>query len=176
MIPKFDQNGNLPVGFIRPTIGEFKERFVVELGGSGTRGDIFYMYLDYCKKIDYLEVAVKQWVDGSYITNKENPSDIDLVTHIDVLKANKLTELHEDYKKLLDNTHCKSQYRCDVYVIPIYPKELSDEYKYYKKSEEYWSKWFGKDRAGNPKGIVEFSFLNDDFEFGGREKGGNIYD
>jgi len=36
MIPEFDQNGNLPVGFIRPTIGEFKERFVVELGGSGT--------------------------------------------------------------------------------------------------------------------------------------------
>jgi len=176
MIPEFDQNGNLPVGFIMPTIGEFKERFVVELGGSGTRGDIFSMYLDYCKKMDYLEVAVKQWVDGSYITNKENPSDIDLVTHIDALKANKLTELHEDYKKLSDNTHCKSQYRCDVYVIPIYPKELSDEYRIYKKSEEYWSKWCGKDRAGNPKGIVEYSFLNDDFEFGGRETGGNIYD
>jgi hypothetical protein len=38
MIPEFDQNGNLPAGFIMPTIGEFKERFVVELGGSGTRG------------------------------------------------------------------------------------------------------------------------------------------
>lgn len=78
------------------------------------------MYLDYCKKMDYLEVAVKQWVDGSYITNKENPNDIDLVTHIDVLKANKLRKLHEDLTKLLDNAHCKSQYRCDAYVIPIY--------------------------------------------------------
>ena len=176
MIPMFDQNGNLPVGFINGTIGEFKERFVVELDGSVTRGDIFSMYLNYCKKMDYLEVAVEQWVDGSYITNKEDPSDIDLVTHIDALKANESAELQEDLTKLLDNAHCKSQYRCDVYVIPIYPKELPDEYRIYKKSEKYWSKWFGKDRAGNPKGIVEFSFLNDDFEFGGREKGGNIYD
>lgn len=56
------------------------------------------------------------------------------------------------------------------------PKELSDEYRIYKKAEAYWSKWFGHDREGNPKGIVEFSFLNDDFEFGGRENGGNIYD
>jgi len=176
MIPGFDQNGNLPVGFIRPTIEEFKERFVIGFENSVTRTDIFYRYLNYCNRMGYLEVVVKQWVDGSYSTNKENPNDIDLVTHIDALKANESAELHEDLTKLLDNAHCKSQYRCDVYVIPIYPKELPDEYRIYKKSEKYWSKWFGHDREGNPKGIIEFNFLNDDFKFGAEKTRGNIYD
>lgn len=164
----FDQNGNLSAGFIRGTIGEFKERFVVEFENSRTRGDIFNRYIDYCERMEYLEVAIKQWVDGSYVTNKENPNDIDLVTHIDALELNKRTEIHKNLNRLLDNARCKSKYRCDVYAIHVYPKELSDRYKHYKKREEYWSKWFGHDRDGNPKGIIEFNFLNDDFGFGNR--------
>lgn len=175
MIPGFDQNGNLPVGFIKPTIGEFKERFAVEFGNSRTRGDIFTRYIDYCERMNYLKVAVKQWVDGSYTTNKENPNDIDLVTHIDALKVNERIEIHEDLTKLLDNAHCKNQYRCDVYAIFIYSKEFPDKYEYYKKVEEYWSKYwlkcFGHDRNENSKGIIEFSFLNGDFEFGDMENG-----
>jgi hypothetical protein len=44
MIPDFNENGNLPAGFHKPTLMEFKSRFVEEFDVSKTRKDIFEGY------------------------------------------------------------------------------------------------------------------------------------
>lgn len=160
MIPSFDSNGNLPSGHIEPNIQEFEDRFVREFTASITREGIFNSYILYCRRILSLAVGIKQWVDGSYITSKINPNDVDLVTHFDATKVNEQTSMELD--ELLDNPTVKKQYQCDVYAIFVFPQNSPDKYEFYQEQINYWSDWFGHDRQRNPKGIVEFS-LDENF-------------
>lgn len=163
MIPDFDIYGNLPKGCFRPKIQDFENKFVQHFPNSNTRQEIYLGYKKYCKNMASLNVATKQWVDGSYITKKENPDDIDLVTHVDAAKLNEKKEIHNKLNSLLDHSTCKNQFRCHVYAIFIYPKDIPKLYEHYQKNLTYWKEWFGHDREGNAKGIIEFNSLSDIF-------------
>ncbi len=157
MIPSFDGNGNLPPGLISTTIEEFKKFYVLDFSGSATRNKIFNGYMNYCKKMIILEVAIKQWLNGSYTTNKNNPSDIDFVTHIDATKVDELDEMgRKNFLDLHDRKRIKSEYLCDVFEpIFVYPKELPDLYISTLNEINFWLKYLGQDRNKNPKGIIE---------------------
>lgn len=164
MIPKFDNNGNLPAGFIASELKEFEERFVDDFQDSTTRQEIFNGYVRYSGKLNTLNVATIQWVNGSYTTSKINPEDIDFVTHIDAIELDELgKELQEKFTKLTDKSRAKSECRCDVYFIAVYPPENPELYESTKEDIEYWSKWFAHDRENNPKGIIEFNLSDGSF-------------
>ena len=164
MIPKFDDNGNLPTGFITPELEEFKKRFVDIFHDSTTRQEIFNGYVRYSGKLDTLNVATIQWVNGSFTTSKIDPEDIDFVTHIDAIELDELgKELQEKFTKLTDKSRAKSECRCDVYFIAVYPPEIPDLYENTKEDIEYWSKLFTHDRKNNPKGIIEFNLSDGSF-------------
>lgn len=72
VIPEFDENGNLPPGIHYCEWEEFQERF----GTTATRR----------RMIDGLELAMTQlkaagcriiYIDGSFVTSKQNPGDFD---------------------------------------------------------------------------------------------------
>jgi len=163
MIPKFDNNGNLPAGFITPKLDEFKEHFVDNFRDSTTRQKIFNGYIRYNSKLDVIKVATIQWVNGSYTTSKVNPEDIDFVTHIDAIELDESEEIKEIFSKLTDKSRAKSECICDVYFIAVYPPEITELYENTKEDIEYWSKWFAHDRENNPKGIIEFNLSDDSF-------------
>lgn len=173
-IPEFDSNGNLPPGFFSPTLEEFKYRFVDEFYDSNTRKDIFIGYTEYCQKLIDLDAAKIQWVDGSYITKKADPGDIDFATHINPM------ELSEEDKQrlfvLLDIKNMKIAYKCHPFPIWIYPKDEPRLYDNYQKKLDYWSKWFGHDRLKNPKGIIEFNLLDASFKSKFTGNGGEVND
>ena len=110
MIPNFDDQGNLPSGVIQSTLKEFEARFVEEVIGSQTRKDIFLGYKEYCKDLLPLDVATKQWVNGSYTTNKKDPNDIDLVTHLDALKANNKAVYEQLAPLIVNKSHIVNKY------------------------------------------------------------------
>ena len=173
-IPTFDDNGNLPPGVFSPTIEEFKYKFVDEFPKSNTRGNIFIGYTKYCQILVDLNAAKIQWVDGSYITKKLDPGDIDFATHINPMELSE-----EDKQKLfhlLDVNYIKANYKCHPFPIWIYSKDEPRLYDNYQKKLNYWLKWFGHDRSKNPKGIIEFNLLDAAFKSKFTRKGGEAND
>ena len=60
---------------------------------SGTRADIHKNYIRYSHDLKKLIGAeLQQWVNGSFVTLKVNPKDIDFITFLK----------HEDIKRLVD--------------------------------------------------------------------------
>ncbi len=156
MIPNFESNGNLPPGLNATSVEEFKICYVLNFSGSSTRNKIFDGYMKYCGEMIRFEVATKQWLNGSFTSNKDNPNDIDLVTHIDATKIDQFNdEQQNNLLKLADKKRIRSEYMCDVYYIQIYSPEIPELYEFTVSWIEYWLKWFGHDRNNNPKGIIE---------------------
>ena len=167
MIPQFNERGDLPPGFHGSTVDEFETRFVENVPESKTRQPIFAGYLRYCKDLFNFDVPLEQWLDGSFITNKIDPDDIDIMSLVD---ASKLTENNEKHVKSLfiyhdhsNRGYLNSKYNCDPFVIAVYPPS----HKYYHltlKSIDYWYGAFGH-VGGNPekpsKGLIRID-LNDD--------------
>jgi hypothetical protein len=48
----------------------------------------------------------------------------------------------------------KKTYFVDGYLLPICEKD-DERYQYCLQWYDYWIKWFGRDRGGNAKGIIE---------------------
>ena len=165
MIPEFEDNGQLPVGIIKPTLSYFESYFVTNCPESNTRKEIFRGYLKFCSKLVSLESANLQWVNGSFTTKKIDPNDIDFVTHIDALKLNNSGEKSfKILQKLNDKQRAKLECKCDAYFIVVYPPEIPDLHEDTLKNISYWSKWFAHDRNNNPKGLIEFDLAHDSFD------------
>lgn len=81
-----------PLGYLTPYDAitadlQTLERFFVEgFLTSATRRQLFDAYRQYTELLrDTLPTgaALTQWIDGSFVTGKRNPNDIDLITFVD---------------------------------------------------------------------------------------------
>jgi hypothetical protein len=82
---QFNEIGFLPFGEpITLSIGEFEEYFVDNFPKSTTRKRLFEHWMDYI--FDFQQEVYpyfEQWIDGSFISEKLNPADLDFVTLLD---------------------------------------------------------------------------------------------
>ncbi|MFT9495828.1 DUF6932 family protein [Anaerosolibacter sp.] len=77
-IPAFNENGLLPEGLYDCTIQELEDIFA-KIPDMDVRRDLFDRLLKYIDQIKAAEIPCKHLIiDGSYVTTKEEPSDIDL--------------------------------------------------------------------------------------------------
>jgi len=94
-----------------------------------------------CNDLRAAGVKGAVWVDGSFLTEKLDPADADLVVAVDTVA----TAPSPNVLAALDKV-AKHQYvtpaRCDSYV-------MAD-----KRLEPYWVKQFGFSRAKDVKGIA----------------------
>ena len=157
----FDIRGNLmPYEKIQMTPTEFKERFVETYQGSSTRQTIFSNYESYIKAFsEQVSSNFLHWIDGSFVTKKLNPRDIDFVSLIDHDIATRSYSLLKDH---FLNKESLKKYRLDAYLIRMYP---ADHKEYSKTASDllYWSNWFGKTKRNRakrrfPKGFIEISY------------------
>jgi len=86
MIPEFTEKGYLPEGYHKITLKEFKDKF----SKNKKRQSIMKAYEKHLKEILNTKIATDHWVNGSFVTDKKEPNDIDLLTEFDGLKADKL--------------------------------------------------------------------------------------
>ncbi len=82
--------------------------------------------------------AKKLILDGSFVTGKENPADIDAIL---VVPDNFDTIAREAHILL------ESQIRFNIHLFPV---QEGDE-----ESFQQWVKFFGHDRSNEPTGLVE---------------------
>jgi hypothetical protein len=77
-IPQVDEAGYLPPGIHDATLDEVEERF----GGfqrSDRRMRLFAKLKEYVKEVRRTGMAVTLLIDGSFVTSKPEPNDIDLL-------------------------------------------------------------------------------------------------
>lgn len=109
-IPKFNDYGVLPKGIYDCTIEEVYERFGSMNNYRKKRWEKFLLYF---KKLKNAKVAEAIIIDGSFVTDKSNPGDIDIVVHLkpEMLKIN----ANDILKDLFDRVNNTLVYRIEVF-------------------------------------------------------------
>ncbi|WP_338768928.1 hypothetical protein WAF17_08795 [Bernardetia sp. ABR2-2B] len=115
---EFDNKGFLiPNDVIPSSLQELEQFFVLEMP-TGQRKHHFDSYLNYSKELKKLckDIELTQWIDGSFVTKKENPNDIDLVTFLDFESTKSIHHLLESFGK----GSSKTIYEVDAYIVYTY--------------------------------------------------------
>lgn len=157
----FDENGCLtPSNAILTTLDIFEDVFVSKFIVSSTRKNIFENYKRYV--VDFQKDIVgnfKQWVNGSFVTKKLNPNDIDLVTFIPF-------DIFEKKRKELEARFIMGgalkNYSVDAYAIKVYPQEhdlhFVTQHDVAEWRETFSKTKFNRVRKRYPKGFLELNF------------------
>lgn len=154
----FDERGNIcPYEVKNIPLDEFKKTFVENFGESSSRSSIynnFYGYIIDFQK--YVDKSVRLWVNGSFVTLKDNPKDIDFVNLI----SNEIyTEKENIITERFSSRGADKYYSVDAYTLRVYnenhPKSLLTQ-----QDMLYWYHWFTKTRMNRakirfPKGFIE---------------------
>lgn len=139
-IPEFGDDGYLPVGIHPATEAEVTFRF----GSSGRRRRRLILRLRQWIELGRAVRATRILVDGSFVTSKPEPNDIDTVM---LLPAN--------FQELVD-AHDAAALELDQSFLSRRPEEI-----FGAENEEEWLAWcefFGRTREpGERKGLVEIT-------------------
>lgn len=155
----FDKEGFLyPYESIKSDIETIERYFVDDFQESSTRRSLFNNYLKYIH--DFQNRVSKhfyQWMNGSFISQKQHPNDIDFVTFFDY-------QIYESQAPYLDKfwSFSLEEEGLDAYLVPIYPKE-HPKYELYQSNLEKYVKLYGQTREDDngislPKGFIELNF------------------
>jgi hypothetical protein len=154
-----------PEGFLTPfekinvDLATFESVFVTDFPNSETRKTLFDNYLRYLDSFSKeITPNFMQWIDGSFVTQKENPNDIDLVTFIS-------RKEYIDAGKNIGNylSFSLEAEKIDAYILEIYPSETVEFTDYTLKHQNDWYKRFSKTKVNsistyNKKGFIQLIF------------------
>jgi hypothetical protein len=137
MIPNYDIRGNLTPNEIIPMEWDnFVQHFVVEKPNSATRQQLLSNFVAFIEQLQgTISPNFKIWIDGSFISTKINPRDIDAVFLLpyDIVERKKSVLEHQVFIK-----EFKFSKGLDLYYFADYPENhkrnfLSHHFKIYWK-------------------------------------------
>ena len=148
MPDKLSFPGLLPAGFHIKTLEEIKALCVDNFPTSMTRPVIFDNFVRHMiSPLVKMGMMCDVWIDGSFITEKENPEDVDILIEYDPTKNYQPQQIESIYtflKMCVANHAFKCQCLCDAYAVPTNNQ----------KSVAYWMGQFGFNRDRTPKGLA----------------------
>lgn len=148
----FDKNKNLPPGVYNMTLSEVEELF--SKNKSEMRNNILTEYKKHLKEIKNTGYCLEHWIDGSFVTLKENPNDIDTLTEFDGIKIDESNN-RNFVDNLIKNSKENTNNLCHSLKVYKYPPEQKEDYiRYINQKRRILFKLFGKDRKNNKKGFV----------------------
>ncbi|WP_230252232.1 DUF6932 family protein [Rhodopirellula halodulae] len=140
-------------------LASIRERCVIAFGASSTRTDLMRGLEYACDRITAASIYGELWIDGSFVTQKENPSDIDalLVVPHDFLNSPS-SEMQDVFRWLRDGDS-KAEIGLDADVVPEFPKS-SSMYPLWEENRLYWMQTFGTGHdEKTEKGIAKIKFF-----------------
>lgn len=151
---QFDLRGNLrPYEIIEADIENFQHSFCT----SEFRVSIFEHFQVFLNRLtELLAVSFEIWIDGSFISKKSKPADIDVVVFIDnqtfIIRQEPIRLLFKEFDK-------QSPRLVDAYPVIVYP-ENHPNFNAYRSDNLYWLELFGKTRPNRAdkqfqKGIIK---------------------
>jgi hypothetical protein len=128
------------------TIDQFRSTFVDAFQNNQRRAKIMSRFFDFLTTLFSLDVAAEIWLDGSFLTRKESPNDIDIVVFLDEKRVARLDATGQSRLRYLGGNPAatKVRFMTDVRMAPTSNGDL----------RSYWRGWFGFDRSENAKGFV----------------------
>lgn len=143
----FDERGYLkPYEVVLLDWDTFVECFIF----NDNRAKLFDAFLLFIKQLEGLEPdSFFLWINGSFISKKEKPEDLDIVVF---LKYQFYEALEKDLRALKHiSTHL------DCYFVKVYPQDHPSRFLTEFDQIE-WLHLFSTDRKKNPKGFVQLNF------------------
>jgi len=149
---EFDEQGNLfPYQIIETDTLIFQEVFVINFATSNSRFKLyqkFNLYIEELKQLLFGSFYV--WIDGSFITQKPHPRDIDILIFVEssvlIKKEKELTLLKNKFKPEMDS-----------YFIEILPKD-HPRYFLFEINRKEWFFTFSTARNFRNKGILQINY------------------
>jgi hypothetical protein len=146
----------LPLGFHRLSMVDLERVCVEFFPLSSSRNAIMDGLKQFAQRLLNARVAGEMWVDGSFLTEKIDPKDVDVVVVIDGDAV--YDHGTPDQRGAVDwaIANQKATLKCDSYVLMEYPvgHVLHTEGQWWRS---YWHKQWGFNREDDPKGIVVIS-------------------
>ncbi len=100
-----------------------------------------------------VKVVGQLWVNGSFLTEKIDPEDADLLLRIPSGFLERISaEQKETVEWFLDRER-KATHHCDSYIWVEYPQD-HDLHMLSERNREYWMRQYGLSRGKMPKGIA----------------------
>ncbi len=142
----FDENDNLlPYALIKMDLSDFESHFC----SNAHRRNLFDILQDYFVDLRLtIKSPVKIWLDGSYITTKELPNDIDLVTFVNDFEFLPKRDTLMSYK-----IHYKNE-GLDAHFVCVFPNFHHNHIVTEYDTNEY-RKLFSYDRDDRKKGFIQ---------------------
>ncbi len=141
----FDNNGYLFPYDILPTDWEV---FVNTFGYNACRAELLADYQDFISTLcGILRIDHRQWVDGSFVSQREKPGDIDVVVFVPHTHFGNATDQLKQLKKEWEG-------RIDCYFVETFPIG-HQRYEIGRADELDWYHFLHTDRRKRPKGILE---------------------
>lgn len=125
-IPELNEDGLLPEGVYDCTLGEIGARFG-RFQKTDRRVQLFAKLCDLVDEEQRAGIAIELIIDGSFVTNKAAPGDIDLVL---VIPAGYRSggDLPPFRYNAISKQHLRQRYQFDVFVArqnsPLYNQQL----------------------------------------------------
>ena len=143
----------LPPGFHRKSLSELRQTCVDDFPASRTRDSIMQGLEAVVHSLLEAGICGDLWVDGSFLTKKIDPNDVDLLLHIKPNFYQTATAEQKQMIRWFGEDNLKDDYRCDSYVMREYPQgdplEAENEWE-----RSYWIKQYGWSRGLEMKGIA----------------------
>ncbi|MBI6556540.1 hypothetical protein YA0850_29695 [Pseudomonas veronii] len=143
---KIDYPPLLPGGIHDYTLDSLKPLAVDKFPDSARRKGLFGALGIYLEMLEATGFKGSAWIDGSFMCNKEEPEDIDLVL---VYESESLDNISESARPVLnglfDTLTIKTRFNLHVFQV-----RTDDE-----RGVEYWKRFFGTQRDEvTPKGLA----------------------
>lgn len=153
----FQENGNLNPGVHNYSVLNFKQEFVENFVDSQSRKEIFEKFEGWFADLIELCVPSSIWLDGSYLTSKENPNDLDMVIFYKPEDLGENEQVIAAVQKIISES---DENRCDAYFcldLSDFSPQDKSMFGQQQIMTTYWLGQFTFDRARRPKGIIEIN-------------------
>ncbi|MCS1410953.1 MAG: hypothetical protein M2R45_04148 [Verrucomicrobia subdivision 3 bacterium] len=98
------------------------------------------------------DIVSKIWIDGSFLTEKIEPDDVDVVVEIELTFRQQATQKQKDVINWILSDLKPSHY-CHSFLLEVYPSGHPKAHLN-KQNRDDWMHVFGFSRQGQPKGIA----------------------
>lgn len=139
----------LPAGIHDIELSNLDNLFVDNFANNTRRGHLVSQLRIFLTELSKVNAKFEIWLDGSFLTLKDEPDDIDLLIVFDKNQINALSVDEEIIiNSLFHRATTKIRYDLDILLC-----RNDDE-----KNRSFWRGWFGFTRNEVPKGIARFEY------------------
>ena len=143
----------LEPGFHVMTLADLRVKCVVAFSLSKSRSKIMDGLDKFVDMLRGESVVGDLWIDGSFMTQKLDPEDVDVVLSVQSSFHENGTEAQQALVDLVAAADFKPDYFCDAYVLWQYGQD-DDLYAHGESQRAYWIRQFGFSRGVDKKGMA----------------------